>query len=490
MNVRNFLIFIVFLSTCIWAHQVDKIDHTTVMQLDAAGEFNIKYHIYWGQLAAFALRKEIDRDNSGRIEQMEQDQFVLDMVKKAHKQLQLEVNRRSVTLHLDLYRLNLMGESKIAPHPCYVEIQLSASAPEIAQRRNSRVAWYDNVPIVDSLLGDNMLQLKLRELAVFSPSPKFHNTNPKSIQAIHFRVSPSPGSYLTQTWGGRKSAAVIMAPFSWPKEENPLKALKVTTPDESDPYDPRQLIKKIHTGDVSNWVMFLTLLMAFWLGAGHALAPGHGKVMVASYLVGTRGRIIDAIWLGITVTATHVFSVVVLGILMWLASGIFTQERVFPWMTMASGALIFLLGMVVFSRSGNHSHDHSHHHHHHHGTPDHAHSQKAMKKVELQELLWMGISGGMVPCPSAMIIMLTSIALGIPQFGLLIVLFFSLGLAVVLVGIGIAVVVARNVAANWGKGGKWIAFLPKISGIVVSILGIGLVLQGAHMAGLITINWP
>jgi len=234
------------------------------------------------------------------------------------------------------------------------------------------------------------------------------------------------------------------------------------------------------------------LLIAFVLGAAHALTPGHGKTIVAAYLVGTKGRVWDAILLGGIVTATHTSSVFVLGLGMLYASQSVVPQTLFPWLMVLSGVLVAGMGIWLLvkrltsalrHRDGHeplHSHDHPHPHGtaglHTHGSEAHVHPTAS--EVSFGSLLSLGISGGLIPCPEALVVLLIAIALNRIALGLVILVSFSLGLASVLVTVGILLVIAKPLMARFTGEGRVFRYLPVASAAVVTLLGCGIAVKG------------
>ena len=225
--------------------------------------------------------------------------------------------------------------------------------------------------------------------------------------------------------------------------------------------------------------------LAFFLGMGHALSPGHGKAMVAAYLIGRSGRIRDAFTLGTIVTITHVASVIVLGIAALLLSRYFLPGDLYPWLGAFSGALVFAVGYMMLARRAVYSHGHSHHHHHGH-SHDHSHDHDhESEPVSWWSMLSLGIAGGMVPCPTALVVLLASVAFGKIIFGLLLILAFSLGLAAVLIIIGILTVRASKLTERFSGSRKWIENLPVLSAGLVMLAGIAIALNALHAGGIL-----
>jgi nickel/cobalt transporter (NicO) family protein len=212
------------------------------------------------------------------------------------------------------------------------------------------------------------------------------------------------------------------------------------------------------------------LLAAFW-GAAHALTPGHGKAIVAGYLVGTRGRPRDAVALGLIVTATHTIGVFALGIVTLSLSAFVVPERLYPWLTLGSGLLVVGVGASVLWRRLRHRRHHAQGHHHHHHDHDHEHGYGR------GGLLGVGIAAGLLPCPSALVVLLSAIALHRVGLGLVLILAFSAGLAATITAIGLVAVLARRAFSRLRLDGRLIRALPAASALAIVAVGVGITLK-------------
>jgi ABC-type nickel/cobalt efflux system permease component RcnA len=223
-------------------------------------------------------------------------------------------------------------------------------------------------------------------------------------------------------------------------------------------------------------VLLLLLLAAFGWGALHALSPGHGKAMVAAYLVGTRGKPRHAVALGATVTVTHTIGVFALGVVTLALSQYVLPEDLYPWLTLISGLLVVTVGMGVLrsrarkARAHAHAHSHSHEHHHEH-------------ELSWKGLLGMGTAAGLIPCPSALVVLLAAISQHEVALGLLLITAFSLGLAATLTGLGLVVVSARKWIPPRLAAGRLAAVLPAASALL--IVGVGCVLTVKAVPGVV-----
>jgi ABC-type nickel/cobalt efflux system permease component RcnA len=242
---------------------------------------------------------------------------------------------------------------------------------------------------------------------------------------------------------------------------------------------------------LSIWVGLLAVLLAIVLGAGHAALPGHGKTVLAAYLAGKRGRPRDALVVAGMVTLTHTGGVLVLGTLLAAGSAL-AGDRVLAWLGVVSGVIVLGVGVgmalgVLRGRRPTHdhvhsgpTHDHEHPHHHHH----HERRQRRLG------LVGIGLAGGLVPSPSALVVLLGAIGLGRTGFGVLLVLAYGVGLAAALTGAGLLLVVVQRRlerASRRGVFGPWAARLatrvnaamPAVTAALVVIVGAGLAVNAA-----------
>lgn len=259
------------------------------------------------------------------------------------------------------------------------------------------------------------------------------------------------------------------------------------------------------------------LLSAFALGAGHALEPGHGKTVVGAYLVGTRGRAIDAVLLGVIVTLTHTAGVLALGALALLASAYVSQQAISRFLQLPAGLLVLIVGLFVlrdaarmFARSrhstshahqrapqhaqedgaarehnSEHSSEHNSEHDHEHG---HVHPALPSDQAPgLGVLVTLGVSGGLIPCPTALAVLLAAIGNGQATLGLISVIVFSIGLTVVLVVIGLMMVGASTLARQRLPGPGLARWARLASGLLVTGLGVYMTIEAFIYQGWIRI---
>lgn len=269
-----------------------------------------------------------------------------------------------------------------------------------------------------------------------------------------------------------------------------------------------ELSSLIGTRDLTPAVIALSLLIAAGLGAVHAVSPGHGKTVMAAYLVGTRGRARHAVGLAMAVTVSHTLGVLALAGVTLLASDLLPPERLYPVLGLASGVTVVAIGAwLLFNRwrehilrhpagtqdvasdDHHHPHDHDHAHadephhshdpEHRHGPFRHSHAAQPSPSLSWRSLVAIGLAGGLVPSASALILLLGAIAAGRPAFGLALAIAFGVGMAIVLGGIGLVLARAGQFverATSTARVARLAPVIPWLTGVVV--LGAGIVLVG------------
>jgi len=216
------------------------------------------------------------------------------------------------------------------------------------------------------------------------------------------------------------------------------------------------------------FVLFSLLAAMFW-GAAHAFSPGHGKAIVGGYLVGSRGTPRHAVLLGLTVTVTHTIGVFALGLVTLALSAFIVPEQLYPWLNLVAALLVVGVGLGILRwrvREWRHERAHAHGHHH-----DHSH---APADPSLRGLLGVGVSAGILPCPTALVVLLAAISLHRVGYGLILILAFSLGLALSVTSIGLLAVTARRTFSRISFEGRVVRLLPAASALVVLTVGLAM----------------
>ncbi len=260
--------------------------------------------------------------------------------------------------------------------------------------------------------------------------------------------------------------------------------------------------------DLSPIVLLLSVLTALGLGAGHAVTPGHGKTLMAAYLVGTRGTALHAVGLGLAVTVSHTLGILVLAALVVGAQGLLPPDVVVRGAPVVAAVTIVAIGgwmlltefrrrlaarstaMVHGAHHHDHDHDHDHHgdhehdgethEHHRHGGLSHSHLPPAGSTIRWRGLIALGLAGGLIPSTSALFILLGSIVAGRPAFGFVLVVVFGFGMALVMTGVGLAMVFARTRLDRLPSGsgfGRLARHAPLVAAVVVLAFGLYLTAQ-------------
>jgi nickel/cobalt exporter len=271
--------------------------------------------------------------------------------------------------------------------------------------------------------------------------------------------------------------------------------------------------------DLTPFVLLLSIVTAFALGAGHALTPGHGKTLMAAYLVGTRGTPIHAVGLGLSVTVSHTIGILVIAGLVFGAQGLLPPDVVVRAAPVVAAVTIAGLGgwmliseirkrLAARRTSSSHAHAHAHqlpqehdhapeHEHghapehdhaaehapagtHSHGGVAHTHLPPSGSTLSWRGLFALGLAGGLIPSTSALFILLGSLVAGRPAFGFVLVVVYGLGMAVVMTTIGLAMVFARGrldrLPSSTGVG-RAARQLPLVAAVVVLAFGVYLSVQ-------------
>jgi nickel/cobalt transporter (NicO) family protein len=228
----------------------------------------------------------------------------------------------------------------------------------------------------------------------------------------------------------------------------------------------------IGRSDLSLLVILASLGVALFWGAAHALSPGHGKTIVTAYLVGSRGTPRHAALLGLITTITHTIGVFALGGVTLALSAFIVPDTLYPWINLLSGVLVVVVGTAVLTGrwKSAHEHSHDHDHGHSHGAVGHHHHHEPPKS--LRGLIAVGVSGGLLPCPSALVVLLAAISLHRVAFGMLLIVAFSLGLALTITAIGLVAVFAKRALGRFDMNSRLVRLLPAVSALIIVAFGV------------------
>jgi len=495
------------LPTALWAHPLGNFTVNRYARLEPDGQtMRLLYIVDMAEIPAHQERTLIDTNGDGTLTPAEAATYSTAQVAALQANLHLTLNGDALSWRVVDHTLTFPAGQAALPTLRLV-IHYTADLPAADHWQASfrddnypdRIGWQevivrptDGATLVESTAPTTDLSQELQRY------PESLLQNPPQIKEASFRFTPIAGRHTTP-----RGEAV------------PSTAAAVGSSRASDPF--ADLINLPTLGPLA---ILFALLAAFGWGAAHALSPGHGKTIVAAYLVGSRGTAYHALFLGLTTTITHTAGVFLLGGITLFASRYILPETLFPWLSLISGLVVVVIGATMAWRwwqgasrdaSGHapaHAHTHDDHHAHAHQHPDHSHAPTAAlidgvayhrhgsgswhthtppgadgAPVTWRSLLALGVSGGLLPCPSALVVMLGAIALERIAFGLVLIVAFSLGLASVLTAIGIILVYAGRIFDRLPQSGRLLRMMPAASALFITVVGIGITVEALRTIG-------
>jgi nickel/cobalt transporter (NicO) family protein len=488
------------------------------LKADAA---HIVYALDMAEIPTYQEMDTIDRDQNGTVSDAERSAYLAKKLPELARNLKLTVNGKALNLHVDSGNLSFsdgQGGLKILRidadfSAAYLEEMPSGVVDAQVRDTNydDRLGWKEIV--VQGTEGAAVTESSVPATGVsdmLRSYPQDALQSPLNVRQAHFRfqrgIAAAPTAANTAALVAKRTSRAV-SPGVLSRFAESVATKNLTPP----------------------LIAFLVIAAVFW-GAVHAVGPGHGKTVVAGYLVGSRGTAKHAVMLGTTVTLTHTASTYLLGFITLFASHYIVPEKLYPVLTLTSGLLVIVLGLTLLVsrlraagrwpaarhlrlslprlspapvlatggaavpltrfpevRRHHHAdlHDHDHDHDLDHGNHcDHEHSHVVPgfdgKPVTWRSLLSLGVYGGLIPCPTAIVVLLTSISLNRAGFGLVLVVAFSFGLAAALTGIGLLLVHAGRLVNRFSAGtvaGRVGRFLPIASAAAVVLAGLVITLR-------------
>lgn len=472
----------------------------------------VHYVVDLAELVAFQELQRADTDSSGALSEAESQAYLERTLAQILSELKLTADGHPVTFSVTDRNLALRPGTADLP-TLMITCNLTGSLPP-GSAGIVRKFRFENNSFADRQGWRELVVVPGTGISIFD-STIFGNGITAELQAYPEDLLQAPLNERVGEWSATTGTPPAAAKALMTRAGKPVVA-------QRDRFAELIAVKTITPG----FALF-ALLFAFVLGGAHALSPGHGKTVVGAYLVGSKGTAKHAAFLGLTVTITHTLGVYALGLITLFASHYIVPEKLYPILSLASGVIVLVIGLGLFTQriraafgmaahdhhehqhSREHSHEHLHDHAHHHAN-DHAHETTADRhahmhglthshggkehthlppdEVSWRNLLALGISGGLLPCPSALVVMLSAIVLQRVGFGLVLIVAFSLGLACVLTAIGLAFVYAgkfiNTESESNGLLQKASRVLPILSALVVAVLGGVLIWQALVQAGI------
>jgi nickel/cobalt transporter (NicO) family protein len=478
----------------------------------ASTAVEVHYVVVFGQLPALRELHLADANSDGVTSQAERDAYIGKLAPGFAQGLALRVDGVEVPLRATHWTSSLPTEQGGFSLRIDVDFTgvLSAAVTDSTrtlvfanQNYAGRIGWHEIVvnpapglQIFDTDAYRTSLTGGLSEALQSIPA-----AGPLDERTVHLSFgdhAPRDAKLLSARSGSNATVVSLPPPASNGKAADKSEVEWITA-------RTRQLVQVISGPHLRPGVAVLALLGALLLGAVHALSPGHGKTIVGAYLIGSRGTPRHALFLGLTVTLTHTLGVFALGFATLYASRYVVPERLFPILSLISAVLVLVMGIVLVIQRGRiarqslaglnftplnsfqgagapdllsspassyigatmHSHG---------GGPMHSHLPPLApgENITWGSLLTLGISGGLVPCPSAMVLLLGAVALKKTAYGMLLVVAFSVGLAITLTLVGLAFLYARNRFRRPSASNRWMRLLPVASACTILLLGIAL----------------
>lgn len=446
----------------------------------SAGAVQLTYVLDFAEIPTVQRMDALDIDGNGALSDQEQAAFFRSELSVLLPGIVLALDGEPAVWAVDAARAQLQpGQAGLST----LRIELELSAPfERALGADQRAIVYE-----DKNYGE---RLGWREIVVQAHDGAriLRSTAPETGLSDALRAYPAD---LLNAPPEMRAAEIVLVTG----DSQALPAAQQTPPADSARPQSSRLARYVPLEELTPIVVVLSLLAAFIWGAAHALTPGHGKAVVAAYLVGTRGTARHAAFLAGTVTITHTAGVFALAVVTLSLSNFILPERLYPWLTVLSGALVLCIGLTLLANrlrawrapralntaqpleAAEHARLHVEGQRHSHDGYSHQHTVPGADgaRVTPRSLLALGVSGGLIPCPSALVLLLGAIAADQVAYGMALVLVFSLGLAGVLLGIGLIVVYARWVVRRFSFEARVPRLLPAVSAAAISIAGLLLV---------------
>jgi nickel/cobalt transporter (NicO) family protein len=492
---------LLFLTVSVSAHPLGNFSINQFSRLEVAeNQINLRQVLEMAEIPTFQLMGEIDGDKNGMLSETELNSYAEKITPEIASKLQLAVNRQTLPLQFVHQNVSLQtGAGNLQT----LRIEWNFAA-KLATAETNQVT-FTNQNYSERIGWNEIVVERQNGLNVFD-SNAFGNSLSNELKNY-------PENLLNAPLNERN------AQFSFSAGTLAAKAKPLQNRDGnvSAGRQKDRLAELITLPEITPGVALFGLLLAFGLGAMHAMSPGHGKTVVGAYLVGSKGTVKHAAFLGLTVTITHTLGVFALGLITLFASNYILPEKILPFLSFVSGLLVLYIGLTMFrsrlfsalgwETAGHHHHGDNHHSHSHPpataGGPDrqshshspdhhysdqshvdptgnafththdgHTHSHLPPDEISWKSLLALGISGGLLPCPSALVLMLSAISLGRVGYGLILTTAFSFGLAATLTAVGLIFLYLGKVFSGSKIGeSRLIKTLPIVSALVIAGVG-------------------
>lgn len=449
-KITRLFLFLFAFTVSVGAHPLGNFSVNNYSRIDVEkNQIRLRCVLDMAEIPAFQESQQIDTDKNGALSDEELGAYLEKLTPQYAANLKLFVNEKPVQIQTAAQNISLHSGSGNLPT---LRIEWDFRAETFSDAKDAvQRAKFENANYRERVGWNEIVVNRAADVNVFDSSA--------FGSAVTDELKTYPEDMLSAPLTERK------AEFSFSAANVPANAQALLTRDgeRSAPVQKDKFAELIAVPEITPVIALFGLLIAAGFGAMHAMSPGHGKTVVGAYLIGAKGTVKHAAFLGLTVTITHTLGVFALGLITLFATQFILPERLMPLLSFVSGLLVLFIGLSLFrsrllsalgyqtnhhhdhedhsDRDGNHEHHHSHNEHHGafvHTHDGQTHSHQPPEAVTWKSLLALGISGGLLPCPSALILMLSAINLNRVGYGLLLTLAFSFGLAATLMCVGLA----------------------------------------------------
>lgn len=466
------------------AHPLGNFSTNRYSRLEFEGnQLTVIYALDMAEIPTFQLWPEIDTDGDDQVSPTEQEAYQKLLLSNILENLQLSANGRSLLLDPKTAELSVVPGQGDLP-----TLRFDASFTAVLPAAQTWQVAYLDANYAERL-GWREIVIQPSEGITLTAADTLTTDVSQALNAYPDDLLQAPLDISSVTFTAEPTglAAVSSSQSSFQSASQPAQD---STAAASTQLGTDRFVTLITIPELTPTILLIALLTAFGLGAAHALTPGHGKTIVGAYLVGSRGTAKHALFLGLTTTITHTAGVFIFGLLVLFASQFIVPEQLYPWLGVLSGLLVVLIGgSMLWQRlhgrqpaaqetdPGYHTHFGVGHTH----LPSQTHGH-----VSWRSLLALGVSGGLLPCPSALVVLLSAIALQRVALGLVLIIAFSIGLAGVLTAIGLTLVYAGRFFERLPfSTGRMAQLLPAVSALFITIAGIGITIQAFLQTGLL-----
>lgn len=491
-----------------FAHPLGNFTVNTLSVIEVAAEqIKIDFFVDMAEIPTFQERATIDVNSDDSLSQPEQETYLNDRVQELLDGFFLQVNEASLDFQVSSQSLEFLPGQGNLP-TTRIALSLLSDMPLLTDSENQKLYFRNDNYVQRRGMNQIVMRSANGTSLVNSTASEFDETDGLRVYPEHLLKNPPRVNDVE---------AIFTISSTGKISETPATNIAIQETESSD-----FLTSLITRKELGLPIMGLAILVSIGLGAIHASSPGHGKTVMAAYLVGNHGTARHAVFLGGVVTVSHTLGVLGLGLVVLFASHLIAPDVLYPWLGLTSGVIIIVVGiwLLVSRIHNNHATLHSHHdesgaHPHSHVTENssffartnqvatkvfhghthdlsHAHHDKPHEDGNRLQLTWrsltaLGIVGGLVPSASALIILLAAISLQRIGLGIVLLLAFSMGMAIVLSGLGLALVYAGRLLGKFHfQDKRFVLFsrlMPYMTALVVLFSGIAVASRAVVQIG-------